>query len=402
VNALRAHTEHDVRLIDLRRWGQFDHDLVYSESPAEALELAEKADVIHLYNYLDYDSHDFSPIDFRSLRERGKLFVRQFNSAPSTVARRMGYDMSRVLDSSIPALVGAQCWERLYPKARLVPLIVPQDDPGYFPSDEPGTGILFSPGSPEPTWQRRWGAKGYKQTVALLARVTERTGCEAEVIDDDRPLADVLPAKRDRMVVVDDVVTGSFHASGLEGLCLARASLAFLDDRVQYVLREFTHSPVNPFVSVTLEDAEDVLTYLVRHPDEADELGRAGRAWIEKHWADHLLVRHFVDVYETLAEGRPIERQPEFSLDGMRFAAIVVPDLAWAARRRRALAARSFGEKLGERLRNTYHRLPWPVRRGARALLGRTQADSADVAAANLDQRMYDAEIRALGTSPND
>jgi hypothetical protein len=404
VNALRAHTEHDVRLIDHRRWGQFDHDVVFSESREEALELAEKADVIHLYNYLDYDSRDFAPIDFGALRDRGKLFVRQLNSAPVTVARRMGYDMRRVLDSPIPLLVGAQCWERLYPKARLVPLIVPQDDPLYRPSGEPGEGIVFTPGSPEPTWERRWGAKGHRETAALLARVARKTGCKTEVIDDNRPLVEVMRAKRHGSVVVDDLVTGSFHASALEGLCLGRASVSYLDDRVQYVLREFTGSPVNPFVSVELEDAEDVLAYLARHPDEADEIGRAGRHWIEKYWADHLLVRHFVDVYETLAEGRAVQRQPEFSLEtaGARFAAIVVPDLEWAARRQRALAARSLGEKLGEQVQDAYHRLPWPVRRSVRSLLGRPVRGEDDVAAASLDRRMYQAEIRSLGSSPSD
>jgi hypothetical protein len=403
VQALRAHTEHDARLVDVRRWGQFDHDVVFSESPEAAIELVKQADVIHLYNHLDYDSREFAPIDFAALRAEGKLFVRQFNSAPVTVARRMGHDMARVLDSPVPSLVAAQCWERLYPKARLVPLLLPQDDAAYRPSGEPGSGVIFTPGAPGTAWERRWGLKGHRETIALLRRVARRTGCETEVIDDARPVSRVLSAKRDRLVVIDELVTGSFHQNGLEGLCLGRAALAYLDDRVQYVLREFSGSATNPFVSVQLEDAEDVLVYLVEHPDEAAEIGLAGRGWVERHWSDRLLVRHFVDVYETLAAGGEIRRQPEFALDGAstRLSGIVVPDLVWAARRRRALAARPLAAKVATRAGEAYRGLPWPVRKRVRTLLRRPIGDEEDVAGLRVDRRVYEQEIRSLGTSPS-
>jgi hypothetical protein len=398
VRALQAHTPHEVRLIDRLRWSQFEHDVVFSESREEAMELAEQADIVHLHNYLDYQSGQFAPIDFAALSARGKLFVRQFHSPPLTVARRMGYDMRRVLDSPIPSLVVAQYPERLYPRARVVPNIVPQDDPLYTPSGEPGEGIIFTPGAQDSAWEARWGTKGVRETAAILRGVARRTGCETQIIDNHRPLTEVLDAKRGRLVVIDELVTGSYHLNGLEGLCLAKPAVCFLDDRVQFVLREISGSQANPFVNVRLEDAEEVLTRLVRHPDEAAEIGRDGRAWIDRYWAGRDLVRHYVDVYEQLAEGREIVRQPEFLLDrqAARFTAITLPDLVWSMRRQKSLAARPLHAKLGERAQRTYRRLPWPIRKGLRRLLRRPVFSDEVVAAAMVDRLVQDADIASL------
>ena len=64
VHALQEHSQHEVHLVDLERWGNYQHDVVHVENPEKALALAEAADIIHLHNYLEYASDDFYPIDF--------------------------------------------------------------------------------------------------------------------------------------------------------------------------------------------------------------------------------------------------------------------------------------------------------------------------------------------------
>ncbi|NLC59317.1 MAG: glycosyltransferase family 1 protein, partial [Armatimonadetes bacterium] len=119
VQALREHTDHEVRLVDLQRWGLYDHDLVFSEQPDEVVELAAKADIIHLHNYLDSHSTCFAPIDFERLRRRGTALVRQFHTHPEFVAQVMGVSPSAVLSCPLPSLVIAQSQERFYPQARV-------------------------------------------------------------------------------------------------------------------------------------------------------------------------------------------------------------------------------------------------------------------------------------------
>jgi hypothetical protein len=363
VQALQRHTPHEARLVDLERWGQFDHDVVFAEQPELALELAERADVLHLHNYLDLESQDFAPIDFGALARRGKLVLRQFHSSPDTVAARLGGDLRRVLDSQLPALVVGHNAERYYPRARVVPNLVPQDDPLYRPSNVPGSGVFFGPSERAGAWEHRWNTKGLPEVSAVLGRVQRRTGCAVRVVT-GRPLSEVMDAKRQALVVVDDVVTGSYHLAGLEGLSVGRPVLAFLDARTERVLRELSGAEV-PFLSVTLERAEEALVSLVSDPDRAEALGRDARAWVERHWRDRDLVAHYVEAYE-----RPetIARQPALAIDELRD--VTLPDRDWEARRRRALAARPLHVRAADSTRRGYHRLPWPVRRSVRRLLG--------------------------------
>jgi hypothetical protein len=124
---------------------------------------------------------------------------------------------------------------------------------------------------------------------------------------------------------------------------------------------------------VRLEDAAEILIHLVQNPAEAAEVGAKSRAWIERHWTDRQLVQDYVEVYEQLL-GSPerIVRQHELRIDEWaQFATIVVPDLVYKARRRRALAARPLHVKAAKRAGQTYRLLPLRWRLGARRLLGR-------------------------------
>ena len=93
VEALQRHTNYDVHLVDLKRWDRYDHDVVRGDDPERTFELARTADIIHLHNYLGYQSREFHPVDFDALRKDGKVFKRQFHSHPNLVALEMQIDV---------------------------------------------------------------------------------------------------------------------------------------------------------------------------------------------------------------------------------------------------------------------------------------------------------------------
>lgn len=375
VDALRRHTGLDVRLVDSDRWSIFAHDVVFSEDPEEALALADQADVIHLHNYLDYGSDAFHPIDFEALRHQGKRFVRQFHSTPALVAREMGVDVSRVLSCPIPSLVIAQFQERYYPAARVVPNLIPQDAPDYLPdATGRGTGIVFCPTNRVGAWDERWNTKGYPEMKALLERVRTRTGCPIVCVEGCSHPQSMI-AKRQAAVSVDELVTGSYHLSGLEALSVARPSLAFLDGRTERVLREVSGASECPFVNVQLEDACETIVHLLAHPDEAVEVGHAGRNWIERYWSEQQLIPMYLEAYEMLMDDpRRLTRQEALRIDsvGAAFFAIQVPDLVWRARAEqfKAPACRVRGPYAAGRPRERWQ--PWlSLRRVASSVLRR-------------------------------
>ena len=77
VRALRNHTDHDLRLVDLKRYplelgGYYEYDVVFEETGDKAIEIVRKADVLHLHNYIDLESDAFSPLNFKELKKQGE------------------------------------------------------------------------------------------------------------------------------------------------------------------------------------------------------------------------------------------------------------------------------------------------------------------------------------------
>ncbi|MBF0481426.1 MAG: glycosyltransferase family 1 protein [Desulfovibrionaceae bacterium] len=338
--ALTAHAGVDARLVDLKRFGLYGQDVVFKETPELALELARTADVIHLHNFLDAESTDFAPIDFASLAKAGARLLRHFHSTPGLIALRRGISVDALLASPTPTVVIAQYPERLFPKAMVVPNLIPASDPAYRPNPgSPQWDVFFGPSRPGGAFEDRWNTKGAPETTAMLARLAAKTGARINARDGSSlaPLAQILAEKSRSRIVIDDLAHGSYHLSGLEGLCLGKPVLNFLDERTLFLLRAFSGQSEHPFCNVRLEEAEDVLAYLLAHPGEAEEIGAASRDWIDRCWSEPRLAGFYREMYAMLLDdpGR-IVRQPELALDGpRRFFAVTLPELVHGARSRR-------------------------------------------------------------------
>ena len=341
VQAINVSGRHEARLIDLRHYGpeDFGHDVIFSEGKALAVELAMQADIIHLHNYLHYDSEQFSPIDFRALKQKGKRIIRQFHSDPGLVARIMGVTSIELLAQDIPALVVAQFQERKYPDAMVVPNLVPENDLSYMPmKGRAEFDIFFSPTVTAGAWDSRWNTKGMPETEKIIAGVCAKHRARYKIVH-KTPLEETLGMKRSSRIVVDEMVTGSYHLTGLEALSQGKPVLAHIDDRARWVMSHFSGTDVCPFINVRMEDAFSVLDYLLSHPDDAYDIGVQARAFVEKHWSQKNLVKHFENAYEKLArDPRLISRQPELRIErpGTRFFASTLPDLIYRSRKSRA------------------------------------------------------------------
>ncbi|MGE4290602.1 MAG: glycosyltransferase [Desulfovibrio sp.] len=341
VQGLNAHSAHSARLVDRERYsleklGWYEHDIVFSETPETALRAAEEADILHLHNYLDLDSRDFAPIDFRALQKRGKLVLRQFHSIPEVVAERMGAPLSRVLGCELPALVISHYPERFYPRALVVPNFVPQDNPEYLPPG-PGealdTDVFFSPTKLTSAWENRWNTKGAPEVEALLRTLADERGCTFDLAH-GLPLAEVLRRRKKARIVLDDMSNGSMHLSGLEGVSQGKPVCAFLDDRQLRVLAEMSGTTSHPYLNVRLEDAGPLLRALLDRRDEVREMGAQARRWLERHFADRMLVRHYEDAYAEVVRSGTLARQKALRLDNAleRFQAVDLPELGWRTR----------------------------------------------------------------------
>ncbi|WP_051294935.1 glycosyltransferase [Maridesulfovibrio bastinii] len=318
VQALQKYTEHEVHLIDLkddynRGNYYFGYDISFNKQQDEAIELAYSADIIHLHNYLDFDSKFFAPINFRELHKKGTFFVRQFHSTPALIAKQLKISVKELLAQNIPSLVIAQYPERYFPQAMVVPNFVPQDEELYLPVEENELkwDIFYSSTQNCGAFDARWDTKGMPETKAMLERLEQKTACRIKTASFS-PFTEVMTYKRQSAIVLDDMATGSYHLTGLEGLAMAKPVLSYMDSRAKMLMRYFSGSDHEPHINTRFEEAEAVLAYLMNHKELMRDIGEHSRNWLKKYWSDKKMVGFYEDVYQKLVHDPSlIRRQPD-------------------------------------------------------------------------------------------
>lgn len=336
VSALNAHTGVQARFVDLNPFAYggrvFDEDIHFAAQPDLARTVIEAADVVHLHHWFDLRNNPFG-VDLSH-----KPVLRHLHSHPEWVARHGGGSADQVVNDPLPQVVVAQFQERFYPHAKPVPNLVRQTDidaatRGAAPGSDGRVGVVFQPTTDVSAFEARWDTKGRPETLALLQGVTAALGLRIDA-ETDLPYRTALARKAGADLVIDELVTGSYHLSSLEGLALGKPTLAWLDARTVAVLAALTGTADLPWINVHLMQAEAALRDLACDAALRVELGANARHWMRQHWDEARLVRHYVDAYDDVLSGL----RPQRGTRASGYVAINLPDIEWQ-HRTEALAA---------------------------------------------------------------
>lgn len=319
----------------------FDLDLCWATDREEIIDLAGEADVIHLHNYLDLKSTAFAPVDFNRLWRSGKAIVRQFHSTPDLIARFLRVGVQAVLDCPLPKLVIAQYPERFFPNALLVPNIPLVEQKNCGASGSAAVRVGYAPSRFNSARSARWDTKGYKETVRVLnelRRSCRRRGYAIEIdIIEQVPHHECLIRKSRCDIILDDLVTGSYHLNTLESLAQGSVCLSYLDQRSTRALFDLLGRSDFPVINVGLEDVVTVLTHLVGERELVRCLGEESGRWMEEHWEPKKMATYFLDAYRRAAadpaEPFPLRFDPSRPSD--RWTNIGLHDLIWENRSNR-------------------------------------------------------------------
>jgi len=328
VQALNACTAVSARLVNLNpgAYGSrtFDEDLDFSRDRALAVELLHDADLVHCHHWMDLRCNPFG-VDLSR-----KTVLRQFHSEPGFVAHHAGVAVQTILDDPLPQVVIAQFHERLYPRARPVPNLINFDAIEQTlrqvpaPDGRQPAVVSFAPTSDVAAGADRWNTKGAPETLAMLHRLSAAHGFVVDAFN-HVPHGESLRRKASADLVIDELVTGSYHLSGLEALALGRPTLGYLDARMVAVLAALTGSDALPWVNLHLGVMADILPDLLQDRALCREVGRNSAAWMREHWATARMVSHFVRVYEDVLNGKTTLRATRSRLLQDQ----VLPDLQW-------------------------------------------------------------------------
>lgn len=179
-------------------------------------------------------------------------------------------------------------------------------DPDLFPTTYASKSRViladFEPRYPDPSRTRPLvvhssSHKTRKGTDAVLQAVRELQkthGFEFKLIH-AVTWAEAMRIVRECDVLLDQFVCGGYGVAAVEAMALGKPVVSYLKQSVE------GECPADlPIVHATQENLGDVLGGLLASGRRRHEIGRASRAFVEKHHDAHKIARHLVDIYEEL------------------------------------------------------------------------------------------------------
>ena len=267
--ALKKYTSIDVSLINgtshYRDGRRFPHHLLLMANEGEAMKILQESDLWHVHNYL---------VPQLVLLRREQRVIAQFHSLP-----RLG-NWQQLMDfADVSYTIRQPNQEKEY-KLKGLPNIIDPDEYRPIRRRSP-VRIAFAPSTRVPIGHP--GSKGYTQVIETLNRLAAKRDVKIEMIE-YKPYEENLRLKQQSHIVIDDVVTGNWHRTSLEGMCFGCA-----------VLNKVTKSP---FVYATLSTLEERLTWLVDNPTILNDFQERSRLWVLQHWHAIDMVKEYVKAYE--------------------------------------------------------------------------------------------------------
>ena len=272
---LKKYTDLDVSLVNKRyRYAdgrQFPYHYLLGSNNKEIATLIRNADLWHIHNYWDNE--------LNKLR-KGQKILAQFHSLP----KQLNW-AELMANADMCYTIKQPLHEKEYRLPGLPNLIDPDE---YRPILRPKKPIkiAFAPSSKAPVGS--FQSKGYVEVGRVLRKIKELRPVEVIWIE-GKGYQTNLEMKSRAHILIDDVVTGNWHRTSLEGCCFGCA-----------VLNKREHVP---FVYADLKTLEERLLWLIDNPPILRDFQERARLWVLQNRHPIEGVQVYLDVYRRLLNG---------------------------------------------------------------------------------------------------
>jgi len=267
----------------------FPHDLLYGDQGA--IDYIKDADVVFVHNSV-------KPLVYQLLE--GKRVVLLCHSEPSRVS-------SKVADMADDIAVVAQYQPRLYDDTEfaLFPNIIDIYDKRFLPARKGEyLTVGFSPSNTN-KWPEgyKWNNKGHEETLKVLQESGVRYALYTR-----QPFESVIKERAQCHIVIDELVTGSYHRVTLEAASHEQMVLNAVDKMTYRVICEITGCGTLPSFVTDLEGLRSVLGDLksgARTGEWVESEGIRARTWMQNHWDPKTLLERF---FVPLMTGKNVKK----------------------------------------------------------------------------------------------
>lgn len=269
--ALKKYTSIDVNLINGRpryRDGRtFPYHLLLNNNDGMATEALKNSELWHVHNYL---------VPTLIMLRENKKVIAQFHSLP-----RIGNWRALMSFADRCYTIKQPLHEKEY-KFKGLPNIIDPDEYRPIRRKSP-VKIAFAPSSRAPIGNL--ASKGYYQVKDILKKIATLRNVEIVWIE-YRPYATNLRLKQHAHILIDDVVTGNWHRTSLEGACFGCAVL----NKVKKV----------PFIYSTIATLEARLLWLIDNPAILADYQERTRLWVLQNWHAIDCIKSYVHAYKEV------------------------------------------------------------------------------------------------------
>ena len=267
--ALKKYTTMDVSLINgTARYNDgriFPFHLLMNSPNGTAMRVLQESELWHVHNYL---------VPQLVMLKKNHKVMAQFHSLPRLMNWKQLMDFA-----DVSYTIRQPNQEEEYKELKALPNIIDPDE--YRPTRRKSpVKIAFAPSTRAPIGHP--GSKGYVQVKAVLDSVARKR--EVEIVWIERKSYEQnLALKQHSHILIDDVVTGNWHRTSLEGMCFGCAVL--------------NKAMKSPFVYATLKTLEERLLWLVDNPAILNDFQERSRLWVLQHWHAMDLVKEYAKAY---------------------------------------------------------------------------------------------------------
>jgi len=269
--ALKKYTSIDVNFISgTNRYNDgriFPCHLLLTSPNGTAMRILQESDLWHIHNYL---------VPQLMVSHRDQKVIAQFHSLP-----RLG-NWQQLMNFADRCYTIKQPGQEKEYKFKGLPNIIDPDE--YRPMQRKmPIKIAFAPSTRAPVGHP--ASKGYNEVRAILNNVANKRDVEIVWIE-GKPYDINLRLKQNSHIIIDDVITGNWHRTSLEGACFGCVIL-------NKVMK-------TPFMYTTLATLEERLLRLVDNPSILNGFQENTRLWVLQHWHAIDQVKKYVHAYQEV------------------------------------------------------------------------------------------------------
>jgi len=222
----------------------------------------------HVHNYLTQS--------LISLHNNQKILA-QFHSVP-----RLG-NWHQLMKKADRSYTIDQPLQKKEYKLPALPNIIDPDE--YRPGPRGKTiTIAFAPTNKLPPGHP--ASKGYFEIRRILSSLALEKPVEIIWIE-GKPYLENLKLKSKAHILIDDVITGNWHRTSLEGACFG---CAILNKSQKY-----------PFVQASPKNLKEKLIWLIEHPSTLKDIQERTRLWVLQEWHAMDRIQEYKKAYKELA-----------------------------------------------------------------------------------------------------